>query len=224
MPDDNIDWQARQYEAAFVYARMDDSQTRDAVAGRAGDALVAQADFLLDRGSDTPFGYAVDPYAPYGWGNTAQQPWAAADHFARAHHLTGDQRYLTAMAEDMQYTLGANPLNSVFVTGFDDVRAPEGILNADADSMGGTPPSGITLYGDYNIFDYGTEFFHDVMYDDVWPNFWQTPVNESFNAFSVFVPSSEYTVQQGITDTTFTTGYLDAHSGPAGESFDVMSL
>ena len=218
-----MQWCEHQFEAAFVYARTDapdiDTGLRDT-----GIADIERETTFFERdNTGSPFGFAMNPYAPYGWGNTGQQPNFSADHYARLHHLTGEQVWLDKMMADVQYTLGANPMNTAFMTGL-GVREPLKILNADAEALGTTPPPGITLYGDYNIFDYGKGFYHDIMYDDVWPNYWQTPVAESFNAFSVFVPSTEYTVQQGISDMTLVTGYLASVQEDVAQAAPIMEV
>ncbi|MBM7066911.1 glycoside hydrolase family 9 protein [Actibacterium sp. 188UL27-1] len=206
----SVDWREHQYEAAFLYARMDLPTVDKAIQANGVADMQREIDLLDNIGSKSGFDYLTNPYGNYGWGNTAQQPNYSADMVLRMYHLTGDKALLETVQKDVQYTLGANPQNMVFMTGIDGVRGPEEILNVDAETLGKAPPPGITVYGDYNIFDYGKGFYHDVMYNDVWPNFWQSPVSESFNAYSIFVPSTEYTVQQGITDMTYVTGYLAA--------------
>lgn len=208
----DLAWNEYQYEAAITYARLPPDQVKPHVAARGLASLESQADFLLTQGSTGGFGYLADPYAPYGWGNTASQPFNAAKFMVPLHHLTGDQRHLDAILGDVQYGLGANPLNMVYLTGFEGLRSPEIVLNADADSMGGRPPPGITLYADYNIFDYGQHFAHDVMWNAMYPGPYDAPVHESFQGYYTFVPSTEYTVQQGIADMTYVTGYLAAQA------------
>ncbi|WP_420861079.1 glycoside hydrolase family 9 protein [Algirhabdus cladophorae] len=207
---DGIDYREWQFEASFVYASMDPAKTDAGIAARTFNALKERGDFLEFAGRDSGFGYTIDPYAGYGWGATAQQANYSSDIFARLHYLTGDEKYQAILEADLQYLLGANPQNMVFLTGLDDVRSPEKILHGEVEALGREAPPGITLYGDYNINDYGWGDYHTIMYDDVWPNYYQSPVNESFNGFQVFVPSTEFTVQQGMADTTFVAGYLAA--------------
>ncbi len=207
---DAVTWQTHQYEAAFLYAQMGDMALNDTIKDTGLADMQGEIDLLIDIGSRSGFGSLYNPYAPYGWGNTATQPNLTQDVFVRMHHLTGDPDLLKAIQGDVQYTLGANPLNMVYMTGLGDMRGPEEILNIDAETLGYTPPPGITVYGDFHIHDYGWGFYHDIMYADQWPNVWQAPVSESWQGFSVYVPVTEYTVQQGITDMTYVTGYLAA--------------
>ena len=210
------DYRAEQLEAAFVYARTEQSGAYAALQANGIEALRLDARTVRDVGGTSGFGYQTNAYAPYGWGNTGQQPNHSADTFLRLHALTGEAEWLAVVQADVQYALGANPQNMAYMTGIDAVRSPEEILNVDADTLGKGPPPGITLYGDYSIFDYGRGFYHDIMEDAVYPDYTAVPVAESFNAFSVFVPSAEYTVQQGVTDMTFVTGYLAAEGMAAG--------
>lgn len=213
-----VPWNGVQYEAAALYHRLDPSLTEASVLAQAQGLLIDRAEFLLSEGSRSPFGGLHDPYAPYGWGNTHQEPTNSAKVMIAAYEITGDQRYFDAVVDDLQYTLGANPLNMSYLTGIDGVRSPQNLLNADADAMGGKIPDGILLYGDYNIHDYGQDWFYDYMWNDLFPDPWRTPVFESYQGFFGFVPSTEYTVQQGISDLTFVTGWLAAENHDAGDT------
>lgn len=210
----SLAWNEYQYEAAITYSRLDEELTDAQTAARTLATLTDRADFLLTQGSNGGFGSLIDPYAPYGWGNTASQVNYSTDFMVATHNLTGEQKYLDAIYSDVQYLLGANPQNLVYMTGIDGVRSPEIILNTDADSgHGGTPPPGITIYGDYALHDYGFNDAYNTMWNDIFPNPYLAPVHESFQGYFLFVPSTEYTVQQGITDTTYVTGYLASLAG-----------
>ncbi|MEP3845529.1 MAG: glycoside hydrolase family 9 protein [Paracoccaceae bacterium] len=204
----NIDWRSHQFESAFLYARIGDLIENDTIRVTGLADMQAEIDLLTESGQRSAFGNLFNPYAPYGWGNTATQPNHSQDVFARMHHLTGDDDLLAIIQADVQYLLGANPLNMTFLTGLDGVRGPEEILNLDAETLGYGPIPGITVFGDFNIHDYDRDFYHDIIEDEQFPNIWQAPVAESWQGFSVYVPVTEYTVQQGITDTAYVTGYL----------------
>ncbi|MGL6212157.1 MAG: calcium-binding protein, partial [Paracoccaceae bacterium] len=205
----DVEWFEHQFEAAFVYARIDRPGVNVAIRDTGIADFAREADFLATFGNRGAFGSTINPYAPYGWGSSVHSAEEAADIFLRMHALTGDARWLTEAVSDMQALLGANPLNMTFLTGLGG-REPERILNVDAETLGVGAPPGITIYGDNNIFDQGYDWFHGVMQNDVWPNFYQTPVAESFQGFENFVAAAEYTVMQGMQDTMFVTGYLAA--------------
>jgi endoglucanase len=220
----DVQWFEHQFEAAFVYARTDLVDVNAMIRDTGVADMNREAGFLTTTGDRGGFGSTINPYAPYGWGSSATAAEEASDLFLRLHALTGDASWLAEAMSDMQYLLGANPLNMSFLTGLGG-REPLRILNVDAETMGAGPPPGITIYGDNNIFDGGFDWFHGVMQDDVWPTFYQTPVAESFQAFETFVAAVEYTVMQGMQDTMFVTGYLaaqglaDAQRGtPAADS------
>ena len=207
-------WFEQQYEAAYVYANSNQASANPTLKASALAALKERADWLLDNGLKSGFGFVQDPYAPYGWGNTASQPTYSADFLLRMHALTGDDTYLAPVSQDLDYALGANPMNMTFITGMDrlvpGVRQPEEILDADTDVLGQDPPPGITLYGEYNVYDYGWQSYHSEMWEETWPNYYDAPVHESWNGAYGFVPVTEFTVMQGMEDMTFVTGYLAA--------------
>lgn len=214
-----IEWFEQQWEAAFTYATTSHSGVDTTLQAAGIQALTDRANQMMDEnyGSRPGFGYMADPYAPYAW-ETAQMPSFSADFLLRVHALTGNQTYLDRVVPDVDYALGANPLNMVYMTGIDGVRSPEVILNADADGLGKSPPPGITIYGDVDIHAFGWAEYYSKMYDDAWPNFYDAPVSESYQGYSIFVPSTEYTVMQGIESMTFVTGYLAAEVGAAASS------
>lgn len=213
-----VAWNEHQFESAFLYAQMGDMVLNETILDTGLSDIQGEVDLLLDLGQRSAFGNLYNPYAPYGWGNTAPAPNHSQDVMVRLHHLTGDDTLLEVIQNDVQYALGANPLNMTYMTGLGDVRGPEELLNLDAESLGYGAIPGITVYGDRNIHDYGPDFYDDIMYADAWPNIWQAPVSESWQGFSVYVPVTEYTVQQGVVDMTYVTGYLAAlESDGAGE-------
>jgi endoglucanase len=218
----DVQWFEQQFEAAFVYARSARAGADDAIQATAREALLREADFYATTGNLGAFGSSINPFAPYGWGTSAVTMEEAADIFLRAHALTGDDRWLAEAMSDAQYALGANPLNMSYLIGLGG-REPRRILNVDAETMGSGPPPGITVNGDYSVFDHGWNWFHTVMAGDVWPDYYQAPVSESFQSFEFFAAAAEYTVMQTMDSLMFVTGYLaaqgmeDAIRGGAGD-------
>ncbi len=212
-----IAWFEHQYEAAFVYAQTTGANAALQQAGIA--ELLAEGQRLAESygAGGTGFGASMNPYAPYGGGFNAQGLEEASNFYARLHALTGDAAWLIKMQQDAQTLLGTNPLNMAFLTGIDGVRSPEVILNLDALTQGLPPPPGITIYGDNSVRDIGFNWYHEIMQASVWPNFYQTPVSESYQGFSFFVPSAEYTVMQGMIATTYVAGYLAQAGAGTGD-------
>ncbi|MEM1298576.1 MAG: glycoside hydrolase family 9 protein [Pseudomonadota bacterium] len=220
--DDAVEWYENQYDAAWLYATSGQAGADAALKTLALSIIEDRAEWLLENGTNSGFGFVHDPYSPYGWGATASQPTYSADFLVRMHALTGDQAYLDAITQDVDYALGANPLNMSFITGLDQIvpgaRQPEEVLHADMDVLGIDPPPGITLYGEHNVLDYGWGGWHSEMWEETWPNYYDAPVHESWNGAYGFVPVTEFTVMQGMEDMTFVAGYLAAlaaaDSGP----------
>jgi len=218
----NIAFNEHQTEAAFLYARMGDLVLNTTINTTGTSDLVNSAAYLMSQGSVSGFGSVLDPYDPYGWQNTAPQPNYSKDTFARLHYLTGDAIYLDAMLGEVQYGLGANPLNMVYMTGLTGVRGPDNILNLDADTLGYGSFPGITIYGEYDPASYALsdplQWYHEDIAADIWPYFGDAPVGESYQGYTGYVPVTEYTVQQGMLDMTVVTGYLAAQAGDVFEN------
>jgi len=215
-----VEWYENQWEAAYVYANSGQAAADPSLKALALQTLQERVDWFLENGARSGFNLIKDPYQPYGWGNTASQPTNSAEILLRMHALTGDDAYLTPAQQDVDYAFGANPMNMSFVTGLDTlipgVRQPQEILDADSDVLGQGPVPGITLYGEYNVYDYGWGFYHSEMWEDTWPNYYDAPVHESWNGLYSFVPVTEFTVMQGMEDMAFVTGYLAAMEGGGG--------
>ncbi|GEL94389.1 glycoside hydrolase family 9 protein [Cellulomonas composti] len=80
--------------------------------------VVAAADALVARQAANPFGH---PYVPddgrYDWGSNGLLLNDLVV-VATAHDVTGERRYLDAVAEGMDYLLGRNALGLSYVTGY----------------------------------------------------------------------------------------------------------
>jgi endoglucanase len=83
-----------------------------------------------------------------GWGHNVRQPLYACAPMLY-YRLSGDQEYLDAASEFMDYKLGLNPLNISYVTGlgFNKVHNPHDRESAYTISKGQGPKPGITVFG-----------------------------------------------------------------------------
>ncbi len=83
-----------------------------------------------------------------GWGHNVRQPLYACASMLY-WDLTGEQKYLDAASELMDYKLGLNPLNISYVTGlgFNQVHNPHDRESAYTISKGWGPKPGITVFG-----------------------------------------------------------------------------
>jgi endoglucanase len=83
-----------------------------------------------------------------GWGHNIRQ-----NHYATASmlmwSLTGEQKYINAASELLDYKMGLNPIGLSYVTqlGFDQVHNPHDRESAYTESLGLGPKPGITVFG-----------------------------------------------------------------------------
>lgn len=83
-----------------------------------------------------------------GWGHNVRQ-----NHFATAPmlmwSLTGEQRYVDAASELLDYKMGLNPIGINYVThlGFHQVHNPHDRESAYTENLGLGPKAGITVFG-----------------------------------------------------------------------------
>lgn len=83
-----------------------------------------------------------------GWGHNVRQPLYACAPMLE-WSLTGDQKYLDAASELMDWKLGLNPMGISYVTGlgFHQVENPHDRESAYTKSKGWGPKPGITVFG-----------------------------------------------------------------------------
>lgn len=83
-----------------------------------------------------------------GWGHNVRQ-----NHYATTSmlmwRLTGEQKYINAASELLDYKMGLNPVGISYVThlGFDQVHNPHDRESAYTESLGLGPKPGITVFG-----------------------------------------------------------------------------
>lgn len=214
----DIDFREHQFEAAFTYARTERAGVDEGVAARGVEYLADEARDLTEVYDGAAFGQTYNPFAPYGFGKSFSQPSDAADLYVRPHALTGEARCLTPAEESVQFALGANPLNLSFVTGLEGpdgaARGPEERLVVDADMLGVGPPPGIVAHGTHDAGTY-PGFWTGVIEPTIFPDAREWPVLESFDAYFFAIPATEFTVQQGMAELTYVTGYVAAQDGRA---------
>jgi len=197
-----------QKEAAFVYAMTEQPDIDGTVQNHARRALLKEADRQQDAIANTGFKWNKHPYAPMGWGS-ALGGLKIID-LLRAHTLSGEDDYLKSAILASQFTLGANPDNTVFTTGL-GYRYPQDPLIVDIRATGHEPPPGITIYGPLDIVwrkDYWfVEYYAKHL---TYPEPWDWPTIETFFDAYLYIPVSEFTVMQTIAPTTYGLGYLAA--------------
>ncbi|GJM64390.1 cellulase N-terminal Ig-like domain-containing protein [Persicobacter diffluens] len=153
-----------------------------------------------------------------------------------AHHLTGDQKYADVIHNSMNYALGGNQLNMVYLSGlgeFSDqwVFNPNGWLTTDINSMvySARPDIGYTTY--FGATDY---WWYISISSEYWsrtaaypsaidnPTAWPGTEQKFFNQYSI--QGGEFTIHQQNNYMIFNTGYRKAISNVVGGNFRVPAL
>ena len=80
----------------------------------AKNAIIKQADILLDRSQKSGFGVALDEVV---WGSNMEVA-NDAHLLSLAQNVTGKKEYLSAAYKQMNYLLGCNPMSECYITGF----------------------------------------------------------------------------------------------------------
>ena len=133
-------------DAAWIFARADDRPGRRAdVLANVLESFKRNADQLVALQETTAFGWTLEhPVVPLIWGLGPGLPKTLG--LLRAWVLLHDERYRAAALGAVGFSMGANPLDTVMMTGFgsNPVRHP---LLVDA-TTGGLPVwAGIPIYG-----------------------------------------------------------------------------
>jgi endoglucanase len=107
------------------------------------------ADAYLDTQRKEAFGFMYSPKQGFGWGSN-QSLIQNMIVVATAYDITGEQRYLQAVRESMDYILGRNALGISYVTGYGSVYAQRQHSNMFAhatDPSYPKPPKGVLAGG-----------------------------------------------------------------------------
>ncbi len=137
-------------DAGWIYLRTDPALTDPDVRALIETSFVASADRVLAAAETTAYGWAVENEAlPLVWGlGPGGSPSAIG--LLRAHRLTGDDRYRSAALRSASVSLGANPTNTVYLTGVGSgpVRHPliVDVLHGGLPVWPGTP-----IYGPHRL-------------------------------------------------------------------------
>ena len=131
----------------FSYIVAKDVKTDQKIVDYFKAAIEAAADSNLSvlRKHAYPIG---NNSARGGWGHNVRQPQYACAPMLY-WRLTGEQKYIDAASEMMDYKLGLNPMGISYVThlGFHQVHNPHDRESAYTASMGWGPKPGITVFG-----------------------------------------------------------------------------
>jgi endoglucanase len=211
--DHEVVWYGKwsQTDAAFLYARLDDAKADPQLKRNALAAVLKQADKSLDFAAGNAFNVTnKDRWRPLFGGFYST---AGGTETARAHYLTGDEKYLTGTVRSCLFQSGCNPNNLVYTSGLgaNPVRHP---LQVDARSTGQAAPAGLTVFGnvDYwqwkgGFWDWPIAFINKP--GTLWPDAYAWPLTEAFFDIHLYVSMDEFVIDTW-TPNVFVWGYLAA--------------
>jgi endoglucanase len=202
-------------DAAWIYWTTDPALTDPAVRALAGDSIVATAEEIVAGAETTSFGWTVENTSvPLIWGlGAGGTPHVTA--LVRAAEVSGEGRFRQAAERSAAVALGANPLNTVFITGVGQqpVRSP---LIVDADDGGLPVWPGTPVYGPHQLAGNGAEDWIDGYVlgpAGTRPLARQLPYLWQWFDVSNVAQFNEFTVYQSHADALYAFAML---AGPAG--------
>jgi endoglucanase len=199
-------------DAAWIYLGIDESQTDPALRATIEQSFAATAEEILAAAAETSFGWAVEnPFVPLIWGlGVGGSPSSVG--LLRAYELTGDERYRDGALRSAAVSLGANPLNTAFVTGVgaNPVRHPLIVdtLNGGLPVWAGTP-----VYGNHRVNTLADESWVDEFVlgpAGVEPLAAELPYLWQWFDVSAVAMFNEYTVHQSHAEAVYAYGLLAA--------------
>ncbi|MEM6313941.1 MAG: glycoside hydrolase family 9 protein, partial [Planctomycetota bacterium] len=202
--------------AAFAYARLPDGVGDPQRKAAARATILDLADRALAFGDANAFGISTPhPSIPMlGFVGYFSTPGTISRALPRAHHLTGDTKYLAGVIRSANFAAGANPDNLIYTTGL-GWNAPRNPLHLDHRRTGQPAPAGITVYGpgDPAGGSSASEWMHTYfLADQMVPPSRTWPPQESFVDAFMWPEMAEYTIHQTIAPTAYTWGYLAAQA------------
>ncbi|MGN0620756.1 MAG: glycoside hydrolase family 9 protein [Porcipelethomonas sp.] len=96
---------------------MDGIDTSSSVYSNAKRAVINQANTFANNSQNSPYGVSL---TKFNWGSNMTAA-NAGDILGLAYKLTGETKYLTAAADNLNYLLGKNPNGVCYVTGYGTV-------------------------------------------------------------------------------------------------------
>ena len=200
-------WQSHdQTEAAWIYLRTERPGRNAAVVANCRAALLRQADDRLRSVDRSGFRFAKDQWRPGAWG-----AFAAPDavSMARAHFLTGEDRYLTAVVLACQHGAGANPCNTCYTTGLGH-ESPQHPLHIDSRITHQPPPAGLTVFGPADVENDEDNWAQKIVAGYCYPEVQSWPTLEAFWDVFWYPSICEFTVQSPMAANAYVWGYLAA--------------
>lgn len=206
----------RQRHAAFLYARLPDELGQAALQQAAKKMILDDATTALAYAQGNAWGLASShPSGSVGTG------WFSTPDLIplmRAHYLTGQADYFTAIVRSIQFSLGDNPMNMTYTTGVGH-EWPRNAMCLDSRRTARAAPVGITVFGqvDYNdakkrnnTWQLGALNWYLVRKKAITPDPYTWPVIESYWDIFYWPSACEFTPQRTMGNVSYMWGYLAA--------------
>lgn len=143
-------------DAAWLYLQADESLTDATIRADLTDRFVRSADATVASAASTGYGWTTEnPFLPLIWGlGSGGAPHTSG--LLKAYLLTDDEKYRNTAVQAAGFSLGANPMNRVMLTGHGDepVQSPQinDIKNGGLPVWPGTP-----VYGNHLLNSLGDD-------------------------------------------------------------------
>jgi endoglucanase len=195
-----------QRDNAWVYARTAHPGVDASVQTNCRNAIITEADARAAVCERTGFRWTKYEWQPPAWGAFSRPDGVS---LARAHLLTGEEKYLRSLVLACQHGLGANPLNLCYTTGVGR-KSPLHPLHIDSAVTRQLPPPGLTVFGPVG-YDQGKDEWGQKLVDPfLFPEFSQWPTLEAYWDIFWYPPMTEFTVQSPMAENAYVWGYLTA--------------
>lgn len=199
-----FEWQHHeQREAAWSYVRCRRQDVDREVRKNCYDAILREADEILYWQERAAFRWVKHPYAPF-IGQTVPSVT-----LARAHWLSGEEKYLRGAVLSCQMGAGGNPIDMCYTTGLGH-RSPRNPLHVDSRMTNQPPPPGLTLFGPRDVEDAKGDWPQQIVSRFCHPRADSWPTMEAFFDVYCYPAVLEFTIHQTIAPTFYVWGYLAA--------------
>lgn len=205
-----------QCDQVFLYARMDAAKTDAKLREQARAGVISLAERSLKYAGGNAFNITQrEPGRPMfaGFFSTS-----GGSELVRAHYLTGKLEYLLGAVQSCQFQAGCNPNNLVYTSGLgaNPVKVP---LELDARSSGQAVPSGLTVFGNSDYFNWRNSFWDINLRfvnkpEFIWPDAYSWPLTEAYFDVWVLVSANEYVIDTWAPN-VLVWGYLAARPDQA---------
>ena len=196
----------------FIYTFLNEKSIDKRVQQNCRKAIISVADDLIRGAKETAY-QVIRP------SDDTYKNWIIetidSQLLILAHQLTGDKKYIEALAQSSQFGMGANPLNLSYTSGLGTRFIYPFHLDSQFGGIG--VPSGIPAYGPYylnpndlpeNSWGWDKKDVEDFKSQLYPQNVLEWPWFETYFRYIGWPPINEFTIHQGMRDQMLRWGYL----------------